>query len=49
MKEATKVLNDKLGDRAFLLGDEMTIADLFAFANLTNTKLNARTLPRFRD
>jgi len=41
MKEATKVLHDKLGDRAFLLGDEMTIADLFAFSNLTNTKLNA--------
>jgi len=41
MKEQTKVLNDKLGDKAYLLGDEMTIADLFAFSNLTNTKLNA--------
>jgi len=41
MAEETRKLHALLGDKNFLCGDEMTIADLFVFSHLTNTKVNS--------
>lgn len=40
MHATTLHLNTILGEQTFLTGDSMTLADIFAFSCLTNTKLN---------